>query len=78
MYENSHTKALLDICLSGGSGVSVFGDLSVIPFAVGLLKPFYSAYSLLICFKYKNNLVDTPANISSAALNHLLKRLYQY
>lgn len=35
LYENSHTKALLDICLSGGSGVSIFGDLSVIPFAVG-------------------------------------------
>lgn len=35
LYENSHTKALLDICLSGGSGVSIFGDLSVIPFAMG-------------------------------------------
>lgn len=40
------------------SGVSVFGDLSVIPFAVGYLKPSYSAYSLMICFKYKNNLAD--------------------
>lgn len=35
-YEKkSHTKALLNICLSGGSRVLVFGDLPVIPFAVG-------------------------------------------
>lgn len=33
--KKSHTKALLDTCLSGGSGVSIFGDLSVIPFSMG-------------------------------------------
>lgn len=27
----------------------------------------------MICFKYKNNLVETWVNISSAALNHALK-----
>lgn len=26
---------------------------------------------MLICFKYKNNLVDTWVNVSSDALNHL-------
>lgn len=32
--KNPHTKALLDTCLSGGSGVSIFGDLSAIPFSM--------------------------------------------
>lgn len=29
----------------------------------------------MICFKYKNNLVETWVNISSAALNHSLKSI---
>lgn len=71
--KKSHTKAKhLSFWLSG---VSVFGDLSVIPFAVGYLKPSYSAYSLMICIKYKNNLADAWVNRSSDALNHLFKRL---
>lgn len=44
----------------------------------GVLKPFYSAYALLTCCKYKNSLVDIWVNISLAALRHLLKRFYQY
>lgn len=37
LYEKkkSGTKALLDACLSGESGVLIFGGSSVIPFAVG-------------------------------------------
>lgn len=35
LFEKKKNKALLDTCLSGGSGVSIFGDLSIIPFSMG-------------------------------------------
>lgn len=42
---------------------------------LGALKPFYSAYSLVICFEYKNNLVDTWVNITLAAESLIKKAL---
>lgn len=44
----------------------------------GVVKPFYSVCFLLVCFKYKNNLVDTWVTISWAVRSHLFNRLYQY
>lgn len=41
----------------------------------GVLKPFYPAYSPLICFKYKNNLADAWVNISLGCSESLIKKL---
>lgn len=54
----------------------IFGGLSVISLAGGVLNRFFfPAYSPLICFKYKNNLADTWVDVSLGCSESLIKKL---
>lgn len=72
--QNKHTKALQTLIFLVGLGSQFLVICQLCHLLWGIKTILFFLY-LMICFKYKNNLVETWVNISSAALNHSLKSI---